>query len=55
VRRIINAAGRAVRAVIHDPEVQRSGKKFAVLVLARLVLALSGSAFLAEQISRYLG
>lgn len=45
-------AGRAVLVVIHDPDVQRTGKSFAVLIAVRLAVALGASAQLVELIQR---
>jgi hypothetical protein len=53
--RLVRKLGRALRVVIHDPEVQRSGKQFGVKIAVRLVLALGGSVQIAELIQKYLG
>lgn len=41
--------------VIHDPEVQRSGKQFAAKVAVRLALAAGGGVFWVGLIHKYLG
>lgn len=54
-RSILSRLGRAVRVVIHDPEVRRSGKSFAVLVAVRIALALGAAPTVVEAVRRILG
>lgn len=50
----VKKLGRALRVVIHDPEVQRTGKAFAAKIAVRLVLALGGGTFYVELIQKHL-
>lgn len=47
---VLSKVGRGVRVVIHDPEVNRTGKAFATLIAVRLTLAITGSATLATHV-----
>lgn len=49
-RSVMRRVGRALRAVIHDPEVQRGARGLAVLVIIRLALAVGASAQLVEML-----
>jgi hypothetical protein len=55
IRSTLSRIGRAVRVVIHDPEVHRAGKSFAVLVAVRIALALGASAEMIDVARRILG
>lgn len=46
---------KALAVVIHDPEVDRTGKQFALKIAARLALSGGGVAFFAEIIVKALG
>lgn len=52
MRRVLKALGRGLRAVIDDREIQRHGKKLAVLVLIRLLIAAGASAQAIEIIQK---
>lgn len=48
MRELLRRAAHVVRVVIHDPEVQRSGKALMLLAGIRLALALGASVQLVE-------
>lgn len=50
MKELLRRVARVARVVIYDPEVQRSGKSLALLVVVRVALALTGSAQLAEMV-----
>lgn len=55
LKKVLSAALAALKAVIHDPDVQRSGKQFAAKIAVRLALALGGGVFWVELVNKYLG
>lgn len=55
MKALLARVGKALAAVIHDPEVQRSGKQFAAKIAVRLALAAGGGAFWVGLIHKYLG
>ena len=52
MRRLLAKIGKALVVVIHDPEVQRTGKAFALKVFVRLVIAAGAGAQLVELIDK---
>lgn len=52
MKAIVQKVARIAGVVIHDPQVQRQGKQFAVLIAVRLLLAAGASAQLVELIQR---
>jgi hypothetical protein len=55
MKKVLQAVGHGLRAVIHDPEVQRSERQLAAKILARLALFVPGAAVWIDLIVRALG
>lgn len=55
MRAVLRRVVRAARVVIHDPEVERSAKTFALLIATRLAIAIFGSAKVVEIVTSLVG
>ena len=55
MKKVLHKAGRGLVAVVHDKNVQREGKKLAVLVVVRLLLAAGASVEVAQLVQKLAG